>query len=149
MKSFRVFAVFAVLFAVIVVTGHVVARAAVTFTTPNSATVNYALVSGATSAAITPATNQPVILIGANTGSTNFSISTVTLVHIPSTMIRWVGLEANPSSTVVHGGSATPGTHVVYLDFSHTVDVEVFSADQFVIHNGSTTSNSGTIKLIW
>ena len=149
MKSLRAFGVLAGSFVVMISAVRIVARAAVTITTPNSATVSYTLAPGATSGAITPVTNQPVLLMGANMTATDFSVSSVTLIHVPSTMIRWIGLEANPSATVIHGGSAAPGTHVVYLDYNHKVDVEVFSADEFVIHNGSTGSESGSIKLIW
>lgn len=149
MKTLRRLGVVTASLLVFAAMAGLVGKAAVTFTAPNSATINYTLAPGATSSAITPATNQPVILIGSNTDSTNFSVSNITLVHIPSTMIRWVGLESAPSSTVIHGGSTTPGTHVVYLDNLHKVDVEIFSTDQVVIHNANTVSETGSLKLIW
>lgn len=127
----------------------VVGKAAVTVTTPNAATVNYSLAAGATSAAITPATNQPVILIGANIGTATPSVSSATLVHIPSTIIRWVGLESDPGGSISHGGSTTPGTHIIYLDSAHEVDVEILSADAIVIHNGSSNKETGSVKLIY
>jgi hypothetical protein len=148
MKILHRLGVFAVSILVFATLSEIVGKAAVTLTTPNSAIVNYTLASGATSSPIAPATNQPVIVIGANIGTTDFAVSNITLVHIPGVMIRWIGIEAG-TGTVIHGGSAALGTHIVWLDDSNKVALQVFSADEFVIHNGATTSESGSVKLIW
>ena len=147
MRSLRRLGLSALSLSVIAALTAVVGNAASTISTPNSAVVNYTLTSGATSSPITPATNQPVLIIGANIGTTDFAVSTVTLVHIPAKEMKWVGIEA--SGAAVHNGSAALGTHIVYLDSSNKVSLEVFSADQFVIHNGATSSESGSVKLIW
>ena len=148
MKILHRLGVFAVSILVFATLSEIVGKAAVTLTTPNSAIVNYTLASGATSSPIAPATNQPVIVIGANIGTTDFAVSNITLVHIPGVMIRWIGIEAG-TGTVIHGGSAALGTHIVWLDDSNKVALQVFSDDEFVIHNGATTSESGSVKLIW
>jgi hypothetical protein len=127
----------------------VVGNAATTLSTPNCSTYTYSLAAGATSSSITPPTNAGVLVLGTNTLSTNFSVASVNLVHVSGVQIRWVGLESAPSAQVVHGGSATPGTHVVYLDYSHTVDLEILSADTMVIHNKGTSTQTGNVKLIW
>ena len=148
MKSLHRFSVFTLSVLALSAVTSIVAKATTTILTPNAAVVNYNLFAGATSAAVTPTSNQPVMIIGANTTSTNFAASTVTLIHIPSTMLRWVGQEA-PSGAATHGGSATVGTHIVWLDNSQKVGLQVLSADQFVIHNGATTTQAGSLKLIW
>jgi hypothetical protein len=148
MKSFHRLAVLALSLIIIAAFTGIIGKAAVTIVTPNSATVNYTLAAGATSSPVAPATNQPVMVIGANIGTTDFAVSTVTLVHIPGTMLRWVGIEA-ATGVIVHNGSAALGTHIIWLDNSNKVALQVFSADQFVIHNGSTGTQSGSVKLIW
>ncbi len=147
MKSLQRLGLFAVSLTIVAALTGIVGKAAVTVTTPNSATVNYTLAAGATSSPITPATNQPVIVIGSNIGTTDFAVSTITLVHIPGKMLKWIGQEV--SGSAIHGGSTTVGTHIVYLDSSSKVALQVFSADEFVIHNGGTTIHTGSVKLIW
>ena len=147
--GFRRFGVVVASFVVIMTVAEVVGRATTILTTPNTAVIAYSLTAGATSAAITPAASTGVLLVGTNTNSTNFSVGSISLVHISGTLIRWVGLEAPPSATITQGGSTSPGTHVVYLDSSHQVDVEILSADQLVVHNKATSTQTGTVKLIW
>lgn len=146
---FNRWGVLAISLGLLTITTGVVGKAASTFTAPNVASINYNLAPGATSSALTPATNTPVALIGANSTSADFSASSATLIHIPNKMIRWVGLESVPSATIVHGGSTTPGTHIVYLDYDHKVDVEILSADEIDVHNSSSSTEAGTVKLIW
>ena len=45
--------------------------------------------------------------------------------------------------------SAAAGTHIVYLDFSHQVDIQVASADTFVVHNASSGTRTGNVTVIW
>ncbi len=127
----------------------VVGNAATTLTTPNSTTYNFSLAAGGTSASITPPVNTGVLVLGTNTTTTNFSVSSANLVHVSGSQIRWVGLESSPSALVVHGASSTPGVHVVYLDYAHQVDLEILSADALVVHNKSTSTQTGNVKLIW
>jgi len=148
MKILHRLGVFAVSLIVVATLSEVVGKAAVTISTPNSVVVNYTLAAGATSSPIAPATNQPVIIIGSNIGTTDSGVSTLTLVRIPGVMMRWVGMEAGTGATV-HNGSAALGTHIIWLDQSNKVALEVFSADDFVINNASTATQSGSVKLIW
>jgi hypothetical protein len=148
MKTLQRFGVFVASLLIVAVLSQVVGKAAVTLTTPNSSVVNYTLAAGATSAPITPITNQPVIIVGANYTTTDFAVSNLTLVHVPGIMMRWVGIEAG-TGALTHGGSTALGTHIVWLDQSSKVSLEVFSADSFVIHNANTVSEAGSVKLIW
>src|SRR5437879_9248722 len=78
---------------VVIITSMVAANATQTFATPNAAYISYSLASGANSAAITPVTNKSVLVMGCNT-STNPGVGQVSLLHIPSFNISWVGLES-------------------------------------------------------
>jgi hypothetical protein len=148
MKSLKRLGLFAVSLMVVAALTEVVGKAAITVTTPNSAVVNYSLAPGATSSGITPVTNQPVIVIGADTTNTDFGVSTVTLIHVPSLGMRWVGIEPT-SGTIVHTGSTAVGAHIIWIDFANKIGIQVLSADEFVIHNGGTTIHTGSVKLIW
>ena len=41
------------------------------------------------------------------------------------------------------------GTHILYLDYSHQVDIEVATTNSFRIHNGAAARRSGNVTLIW
>lgn len=127
----------------------VVGNAATTLSTPNSSIANYSLAAGATSASITPPTGTGILVIGSNTTTTDYSVASMNLVHLSGLAMRWAGLEAPPSVTVTQGSSANPGTHMIYLDASHTVDLEILSTDTMVIHNRGTVAQAGNVKLIW
>jgi hypothetical protein len=148
MKSLHRIGVFTLCLLTLAALTGILAKATATILTPNAAIVNYNLTAGGTSSPVTPITNQPVVVIGANTTATNFAVSTVTMIHIPSTMLKWVGQEA-ATGAVTRGGSTVVGTHIIWLDATQKVGLQVFSADQFVIHNGAATTQAGSVKLIW
>ena len=143
---------------VAIITSAVVANATQTITTPNAAKVTYNLAAGANSAVITPATNTSVLVMGCCTTADNASAGQVTLVHIPpvagapSGFMRWTGLEsyalATPS-TIVSGTSSAAGTHLVYIDFNHLVDIQTASGGSVLIHNGSSGARAGNVTLVW
>jgi hypothetical protein len=136
--------------AVAIITSMVVANATQTITTPNAASISYNLVGFASSAAITPVTNKPVLVMGCCTsigGSGH-----VSLLHRPSLAIDWTGVEpalGSPSPATTGGSSSVAGTHIVYLDNSHLVDIQVASADTILIRNGSSFARGGNVTLIW
>jgi hypothetical protein len=143
---------------VAVITSVVVANATQTITTPNAAKITYNLAAGANSAVITPATNTSLLVIGCCTTPDYASAGQVTLVHIPPVagaptgFMRWTGLEsyalATPS-TIVSGGSSAAGTHLVYIDFHHLVDIQTASGGSVLIHNADTATRAGNVTLIW
>ena len=136
---------------VAIITSMVVANATQTITTPNAAFISYSLAAGANSAPITPATNRSVLVMGCCTTISHEGVGQVSLLHIPSTGIEWVGLES-PSvspSTITSGFTATVTAHIVYIDFNHTVSIRVASADTILIHNGSTGTRAGNVTLVW
>jgi hypothetical protein len=135
---------------VAIITSMVVANATQTITTPNAAFVSYSLAAGASSAAITPATNRSVLVMGCCTSSGNQGVGQVSLQHIPSTAIEWVGLESYPGAAIIQGISAIAGTHIVYIDFGNETDIQVASADTIRIHNGFGGGTvAGNVTLVW
>jgi hypothetical protein len=134
---------------VAILTLAVVAQATQTITTPNAAFVSYNLAAGANSAAIFPAANQSVLVMGTCTTLNFRGVGHVTMLRIPGSFLEWVGLESTAGSSITEGFSGVAGTHIVYLDFSHQVDIEVNTTDSFRVHNGSPAVRTGNVTLIW
>ena len=138
---------------VAIITSIVVANATQTITTPNAAFISYNLAAGANSAAITPATSKSVLVMGCCTTSNDEAVGQVSLLHIPSTLIEWVGFEStnmvSGSATTTQGYNSLAATHIVFIDFAHHVDIRVASADTILVHNGSTATRAGNVTLVW
>ena len=132
---------------VVIITSIVVANATQTITTPNAVNIPYSLASQADSAAITPVTNKPVLVMGCCTTSGDVGTGQVTLVHIPSGGMTWVGTQRSTGSVVV-GGTSGAGFDIVAIDNS-AVEIQVASADTIKIHNGTTGTRAGNVTLIW
>ena len=133
---------------VAIITSMVAANATQTITTPNAAFISYNLALGANSAPITPVPNRSVLVIGCCTTSGDQGVDQVSLLHVPSTYIVWTGLESPNNSIITAGASAQVG-HIVYIDLSHHVDIQVASADTILVHNGSTGTRTGNVTLVW
>ena len=137
---------------VAIITSMVVANATQTITTPNAAFITYNLAAFTNSAAITPATSKSVLVMGCCTTNASLAVpgvGQVSLLHIPSTAIVWVGLESPSGAAITSGSSGTLGHHIVYIDFGHLVDIQVASADTIRVHNGSNITRAGNVTLIW
>jgi hypothetical protein len=132
---------------VAIITSMVVANATQTITTPNAAFISYSLASGTNSAPITPATNKSVLVMGCCTTLGYRGVGQVSLLHIPSAYIVWVGLESPGSAAITSGTSST--AHIVYIDYTHHVDIQVASVDTILIHNGSAATLAGNVTLVW
>jgi hypothetical protein len=118
-------------------------------TTPNATIVSYNLAAGASTGAIIPVASQPVLVVGVQNAVGFRGVGQVTLLRVPGAFLEWVGLESPSPAAITSGFSGTLGTHIVYLDFSHQVDIEVNSTDTFRIHNGSGGVRTGSVTLIW
>jgi len=134
--------------AVAIITSAVVANATQTITTPNAANIPYSLAAGGNSAAITPATNKPVLIMGATSTNSFTGVGHVSLVHISGQLMDWVGLQFSNGSVVLGAGGAA-GVHIVYIDNSNQVDIQMASADTILVHNGSSGARAGNVTLIW
>jgi hypothetical protein len=127
----------------------IMAKASQTVTVPNAATFTYNLAAGANSAPITPASNQAVFVMGTQTTIGYRGVAMATLLHIPAGFIEWVGLESPNGSAITQGFGGNAGVHIMYLDFSHQVEVQVASPDTIMIHNGAAQARTGNLELIW
>lgn len=129
----------------------IVAHATQTITVPNAASVSYALAAGANSGAISPVADAPVLVMGVQTAVGNRGVGHVTMLRptVAPNFLEWVGLESTAGAVITQGFSGALGTHIVYLDFSHTVDIEVNTPTSFRIHNGNAAAQTGVVRLIW
>jgi hypothetical protein len=137
---------------VVVITSMVAANATQSITAPNAAFISYSLAAGANSAAITPVTNKSVLVMGCNTSTNPAGGGQVSLLHLPSAGISWAGLESGTGSTTTTttaGFASAAGTHIVYIDGHHLVDIQVASADTIRVHNSNSTTQVGSVTLIW
>jgi hypothetical protein len=136
---------------VVIITSVVVANAAQTFTTPNSAFVSFNLAAGANSAPITPASSRSVQVMGCCTTLGYQAVGQASLLHIPSAGIELVGLESYNGSpaAITQGNSATLGTHIVAISLTRTIDIQVASASTIRVHNGAIGTVAGNVTLIW
>lgn len=140
--------------AVAILTLSVLAHATLTFNTARAALVNYSLAAGATSAPITPAADLPVLVMGNQITTGDRGIGFVHMLHAAGNFLEWVGEDASITSSgrkVVSGFSASAGTHVIFLDFGGSVDIQVASADTFIIKNAAAGPSpaTGEVTLIW
>jgi hypothetical protein len=120
-----------------------------TITTPNASKVTYNLAAGASSTAVNPAESVPVLVMGVQNNLGYRGVGQVALLHVPSSFLEWTGIESPASAAITSGFSGTAGTHIVYLDYSHLVDIQVASTDTFIIHNANTIAMAGVVTLIW
>jgi hypothetical protein len=86
--------------------------------------------------------------MGCCTTTNDQGVGQVSLLHIPSTGIKWVGLESNGSG-ITTGFSGTAPTHIVWIDLYHGVDIEVAGVDTILIHNDIGATRTGNVTLIW
>ena len=137
---------------VTVLTFGTVANAVQTITTANAATFSYTnLLPDAISAAFTPVFGRPVSVMGVNTTIGDRGVGQVTLLRsgIAPTFIEWTGIESPAAAAITSGFSGVAGTHIVFINFAHTVDIEVNTPDSIRVHNGSGILQSGNVTLIW
>jgi hypothetical protein len=129
--------------AVASITLAVTANAGSALASANRASISYNLASSAHSVAVTPVTNTPVLVMGTQNSLGFRGVGFVTLLSIPSSFLEWTGLESTAGSAITQGFSGGAGTHIVFLDFSHQVDIQVNPANTFVVHNGAAGTRTG------
>lgn len=136
--------------AVFLITSVVLVNAAITVTVPNAASFPFNLPAGGTMAIAVPAVNQPVLLMGATYTVGDRGVGHVSLLRASSApaFLMWTGLESQPSA-ITQGFSAALGTHIVFIDFAHDVDVEVHSAAAIRVHNQALALRTGRVTMIW
>ena len=125
------------------------ARAVQTTTTPNAAFINYGLNGGTISGAITPPSNQSVLVMGCCTTSGVRGVGEVTMLHAPAAFLEWVGINSTPAGNITNGFSSSTGQFIVQIDFSGNTIIEVQNADSFRVHNTASTARAGNITMLW
>ena len=138
---------------VAIITSMVAANATQTITTPNAAFFSYNLAAGAYGAAITPATNRAVLVMGCCTTTPFQGAGHVSLLHSPSILIAWSGVESHSGvpNAITAGANSTPGTHIVFIDAGHVVDVQIgATVDTIRVHNSHPSLTlAANVTLIW
>jgi hypothetical protein len=109
--------------------------------------VNYNLAIGATSAPISVPANRPVQLVGVNLTDAK-GVGQASLLRFPGSL-AWVGLNSLAGAAITSGLSSTPGDPIVYINYYHTVSVEVAGPDTIRVHNASGLAQSGSVTLTW
>jgi hypothetical protein len=87
--------------------------------------------------------------MGVQTNGGNRGVGQVTMLHIPANFLEWVGLESPFGAAITSGFSGVAGTHIVWIDFNHTVDIAVHNVDTFRIENRNAVPKAGNVTLIW
>ena len=152
-RDFRRLATFIVAAMVVITTLAVLARAAELVATPKSMTITYKLAPGANSPAIKPAPNLPVEILADQVGTkcdcddVGSSMMTVVSSTVDGELV-WNGFESSGGG-LTSGFSPIAGTHIMYIDFGHAVDLEVNNATSFFVHNDTAETVNGTVTLIW
>jgi hypothetical protein len=129
----------------------VVSNAVTTLTVPNAFTFSYNLAAGANSGAIGLPTNRPVHVMGCCITDNFRGVGHVSVLvpSVPPQFIEWTGLESINPSVITSGFSPVAGTHILYLDFAHQVDLEVNTPTTMRVHNGAAAPRAGNITVIW
>ncbi len=116
--------------------------------------INYVLAPGQASPAYTLPANKSVAVTGNCLTLDSRGVASATILQVTEpngtpSFLEWVGLESTTGSVITQGFSATQGTHILFLDFQHTVDIEVNSANTFVVRNSSSGQRRGTVTLTY
>jgi hypothetical protein len=134
---------------VVIITSMVVANATQTITTPNAVNIPYSLAAGANSAAITPVTDKPVLVMGCCTNASSEAAGQVSLITLSTGGMVWTGLEPPSGAAITSGASGVGAIHIVFIDFAHKVDIQVASSTTIRVHNGGSGTLAGNVTLIW
>jgi len=111
--------------------------------------ISYNLLPNAVSPPIEVPTDTPLLLVGNQLEVGFRGVGFVSLLSVinGAAFLEWTGLESTAGSAITQGFSAVFGTHIVFLDFGHDVDVEVFDATHVQIHNTSGGVRSGNVTI--
>jgi hypothetical protein len=116
---------------------------------PNSKKILFNLAPGASTTAIGLPPNVPVQLTGVTTTSGFRGIGHVSLLRVTGQFVVWVGLDSTTGAAITQGFSGTPGTKILFIDFSHQVIVEVSGSDAILVRNASAGQRAGSLHITW
>jgi uncharacterized phosphosugar-binding protein len=110
---------------------------------------------GASSAAIpVPAVNRPVHMMIAVSTSSDRGVGEATIMRTkPASVLVWTGIDyatnTGSASQVSAGAAKNSGRHIIYADAGGSVDIEVKSAEDIKVHNGSTVVQTAILTFTW
>jgi hypothetical protein len=121
---------------------------------PTRLSFAYDLAIGATSAPITLPHNIPVSLVGVQTAAGFRGVGQASLLSVPGAggFIERVGLHSPFGAAITEGFSSTPGTLIVFIDYSHCVRVEVAGlggSGQIQVRNACGFQATGVVTLTY
>jgi hypothetical protein len=123
--------------------------AVVAHAAPSEFSFSYSLAAGAVSSCVTPLAGIPNQIIGVDTTSGTRGVGEVSLLRIAGSFLEWVGLDSTAGAAITQGFSGVAGTKIVFLDFTHTCQIEVCTADSFRVHNTSRITHTGVVDLFY
>lgn len=114
--------------------------------------VKYDLAPGESTPEISIPENVPVRIVGVQTNFGFRGIGSVDVLSIPGPggFIEWVGLHSTAGATITEGFSGAAGTLILFLDFSHCVQLEVAGvagSSQVAVHNTCGVPAAGVLKI--
>jgi hypothetical protein len=132
---------------VAIITLNVTANAVQFLIFPQAINIPYNLAAGADSAPFTTTPNFPTMLMGIGDTFNFRGVGFVHILRITGSFIEWTGADV-ASAAITQGFSGVTGTHIVYLDFSKQVDVQVSGPDSMLIHNAASATRVGSVTLL-
>jgi hypothetical protein len=119
---------------------------------PSGTVISFNLAAGASSAPIAVTANDPVFIIATSTTNADYGTGSITVVDRPNLYLDWSGENATTTAsatpTLTGGFSSISGTVMLTFDFSSTITLQVVDANDFVIHNGSSGTATGSIWIL-
>jgi hypothetical protein len=112
--------------------------------------VSYSLAVGATKAIVLPAANTPIQVSCSQNNQGNVGVGQAT-INRSSTFdgLVWASFDVATEGQVTVGDSATAGTHIVWCDAYGGIDIEVLSATEIEVKNGSPATASGVVMFVY
>ena len=78
------------------------------------------------------------------------SVQATILRVLPQSFLEWVGTDIASGGVISTGFSSTPGTHIVYCDYTGKfLDVQVLSDVAIQLKNTNGGAMTGEINFVW
>jgi hypothetical protein len=71
------------------------------------------------------------------------------LLVVPNYITEWVGLDSYGPAAIISGNGTQAGTHIVFIDTQHKMDIQLASAATIRVHNANTNTLAGNVTLVW
>jgi hypothetical protein len=116
--------------------------------------VEYTVGTGQTRNGIkVPVVGRPVQMMVSDVTPYYQGLGEVTLFATTGLSLTWTGTDvasdAESTPAIDHGSAQAKGTHIMWADYSSSVDVRVENQDTIEIHNGTGEAQSVIVTFIW